>query len=60
MANFRLLKSVKDIQDVYTFGDELGKGSFGSVHVAWRNGTYEKYAMKSIKKANIQRSPVLE
>lgn len=39
MKNFKNLKQVKNIHDVYKFEDMLGKGSFGQVRKATRYGS---------------------
>jgi len=39
MKNFKNLKQIKSIGDIYTFGKVLGKGSFGDVMIATRKGS---------------------
>ena len=51
MKNFKNLKFIDDIEDIYEFGEILGKGSFGSVKRAIRKGTNFEFAVKVIDKA---------
>jgi hypothetical protein len=38
MKNFKNLKYVENIDELYEIGDELGKGSFGTVNKCKRVG----------------------
>jgi len=42
------------IEDVYTFGKELGSGAFSIVRLGTHNATQEQYAIKIIDKKNVQ------
>lgn len=45
------LKSARSrLDDWYTLGKEIGKGSYGSVHLGMDKATHEKVAIKLIKK----------
>jgi len=59
MKNFKNLKYVDNIEDVYTFGSQLGKGSFGSVNKATRVGDTNEFAIKIIDKDSLNNNPML-
>mmetsp|Transcript_34635 Transcript_34635/g.52970 ORF Transcript_34635/g.52970 Transcript_34635/m.52970 type:complete len:268 (+) Transcript_34635:26-829(+) len=59
MKNFKNLKYVDNIEDVYTFGAVLGKGSFGSVNRATRKGANFDCAIKVIDKDSLNSNPML-
>ena len=59
MKNFKNLKQIKDINSIYTFGKELGKGSFGAVMRATRKGSNNEVAMKIVKKQSLNNNPML-
>ena len=59
MKNFKNLKYIDDINELYEFGDLLGKGSFGSVKRATRIGTNFEYAVKIIDKNSLDSNPML-
>lgn len=59
MKNFKNLKFVTDINALYVIGEELGKGSFGSVYRATRKGMNTQWAIKSIKKRSLHSNPML-
>ena len=44
----------------YTIGDELGKGSFGSVHIGKHAKAHVPCAVKIIKKNKVREFPVYE
>ena len=59
MKNFKNMKFVDDIDELYVIGAELGKGSFGSVFRCTRKGTDGKteFAMKTILKKSLRSNP---
>ncbi len=59
MKNFKNLKYVENIEDFYTFGAVLGKGSFGSVNRATRKGANFDCAVKVIDKDSLNNNPML-
>lgn len=59
MKNFKNLKHIEDIEALYTFGKELGKGSFGSVSRATRKGANFECAIKVINKDSLNSNPML-
>ena len=59
MKNFKNLKQVDNIRDLYKIGKELGKGSFGSVCRAVRSGATFECALKIIKKRDLLSNPLL-
>ena len=59
MKNFKNLKFIDDIEDLYEFGEILGKGSFGSVKRAIRKGTNFEFAVKVIDKDSLNSNPML-
>lgn len=46
-------KPVEDIKKLYSFGDELGKGNFGTTYLCKENSTGKSYACKSISKRKL-------
>ena len=59
MKNYKNLKFIDDINEIYEFGDILGKGSFGSVRSATRRGTNFVCAVKVIDKKSLESNPML-
>ena len=59
MKNYKNLKYVNDINELYEFGELLGKGSFGSVKRATRIVTNVEYAVKIIDKNSLESNPML-
>jgi 3-phosphoinositide dependent protein kinase-1 len=59
MKNFKNLKFIDDINEIYEFGEILGKGSFGSVRRAIRKGTNFEFAVKVIDKDSLNSNPML-
>ena len=59
MKNFKNLRKVHNIKDVYTFGKQLGKGSFGAVTMATRKGSTHNFAIKVILKESLNSNPML-
>ena len=59
MKNFKNLKYVDDISMLYSIGDKLGEGSFGSVNKAIRLGTGSEVAIKQILKDSLNSNPML-
>ena len=53
-VHVKVLKTIKNIEDYYELGDELGKGSFGSVRECTMKGTNEKCAMKVVELAFLE------
>jgi len=51
--NYQSFKEIERIQDVYMMGKELGKGSFGSVHLAKHKDLDVGCAIKTIKKSGL-------
>ena len=48
----------EDIKDYYEFGREIGRGGFSVVVEGAKKGTSERYAIKCIKKANVERDDI--
>ncbi|AEE82415.2 calcium-dependent kinase-like protein [Arabidopsis thaliana] len=46
-------KPLEDIKKHYSFGDELGKGNFGTTYLCKENSTGKSYACKSIPKRTL-------
>lgn len=59
MKNFKNLKQVKNIHDVYKFDAVIGKGSFGQVRKAIRTGTNNAVAVKIVEKESLNSNPML-
>ena len=59
MKNFKNLKYVQDIEAIYDIGDELGKGSFGTVNKCVRVGQKKQCAIKMILKDSLNSNPML-
>ena len=57
---FKSLKKVDNIHDLYSIGDFLGKGAFGSVHKAVLLSTETECAVKMVKKAAVGEHPRME
>ena len=54
MKHFKNLKRVKDINKIYLFGDQLGKGAFGTVKKCTNIATGQEYAIKIINKESLK------
>ena len=48
----------EDVKDYYEFGREIGRGGFSVVVEGAKKGTTERYAIKCIKKANVERDDI--
>lgn len=48
----------EDIKDYYEFGREIGRGGFSVVVEGGKKGTSERFAIKCIKKANVERDDI--
>ena len=59
MKNFKNLKYVENINEVYKIKDKLGQGSFGSVNRAQRVGGGIEVAIKVIDKKSLDSNPML-
>ena len=59
MKNFKNLKHIDNISDLYSFGDMLGEGSFGKVMKAVRIGSSSEFAVKYIEKDSLNSNPML-
>lgn len=61
MKNFKNLRYVDDIKQLYEIGSELGKGSFGSVNKCTRKGADRdtQFAIKTILKKSLKANPML-
>ena len=59
MKNFKNLKFVENVLDFYSIGDQLGKGSFGSVNKCVRLGSNTECAIKVIEKESLNSNPML-
>ena len=59
MKNFKNLKQVKNVFDIYEFKEQLGKGSFGKVMKATRSGSSQDVAVKIIEKESLNSNPML-
>jgi len=59
MKNFKNLKYVENINEVYNIGKKLGQGSFGSVNRAQRVGGGIDVAIKMIDKKSLDSNPML-
>ena len=56
MKNFKNLKYIDNIEDLYNINESIGKGSFGKVCRAKRKGTNMDCAIKIILK-NLDKKP---
>jgi serine/threonine protein kinase len=59
MKNFKSLKFVENINEVYTITNKIGQGSFGSVNRAQRVGGSIDVAIKIINKKSLLSNPML-
>ena len=59
MKNFKNLKYIDDINEVYHIGKQLGQGSFGSVNKCTRVGQSKECAIKMISKDSLESNPML-
>jgi serine/threonine protein kinase len=59
MKNFKNLKYVDNINEVYIIKNKLGQGSFGSVNRAVRVGGGIDMAIKIIDKTSLNNNPML-
>ena len=59
IKNFTNLKKINKITDFYKLGSELGKGAFGSVYRAKREGMESECALKLINKRALRKKPNL-
>jgi serine/threonine protein kinase len=48
----------EDVRDYYEFGREIGRGGFSVVVEGAKKGTSERFAIKCIKKANVERDDI--
>lgn len=48
----------EDIKDYYEFGREIGRGGFSVVVEGAKKGTSERFAIKCIKKANVEKDDI--
>lgn len=48
----------EDVKDYYEFGREIGRGGFSVVVEGAKKGTTERYAIKCIKKSNVERDDI--
>ena len=53
MKNFKSLRYVTDINQIYAQGTALGEGAFGAVKRCTRLNTNQEHAMKIIKKSSL-------
>lgn len=54
MKNYKHLKQIENINEHYTLGEVIGKGSFGIVKKAIRHNSTDEFAIKVIEKDTIQ------
>ena len=59
IKNFKNLKMINNIEDLYTITKKLGEGSFGTVNAAKRKSTNSMHAVKQIKKSSLLSNPML-
>ena len=59
MKNFKNLKYIDNIDDLYHIKESIGKGSFGKVCRATRRGTNMDCAVKIILKNDLHKNPIL-
>ena len=59
MQDFRALKEIDDINELYTIGREIGAGSYGAVCEAVRKSSKTWCALKIISKQSLSRNPHL-
>ena len=59
IKNFTNLKKINKLNDFYALGTELGKGAFGSVYRATRQGMESECALKMVNKKALRRKPNL-
>ena len=59
MKNFKSLKYIDNITDIYDIKEKLGQGSFGSVNKAVRKGGSNEVAIKIIDKKSLDNNPML-
>ena len=59
IKNFKNLKMINNIEELYKYEKKLGEGSFGTVYSAKRISTQSMHAVKSIKKSSLLSNPML-
>ena len=53
------IEEEKQIEDIYEFGEVLGKGSFGVVKEATNKATGRRWAIKAVNKEKVRKLLVL-
>ena len=59
MYNYKRLKTIEDVTDIFEVGNLLGQGNFGQVNLATRNSNGQTCALKMVQKDALQENPLL-
>jgi serine/threonine protein kinase len=54
MKHFKNLKRIKNINTIYDFGEQLGKGAFGTVRKCTSKATGQDYAIKIVNRDSLK------
>lgn len=60
MKNFKNLRKVEGIKEIYNLKAILGEGSFGTVYKGEHKVSNNLYAIKVVKKDKVEDNPVLD